>query len=114
VCANGSNISLVEGSRAVYCYRVTNTSVVTLSLHTLSDNRLGTLLSGAFFELGPGQSYAFITATTILTDTVNTATWTANNADGTLSLPPVATDAATVTVLASSRFKTYLPLVIKP
>jgi hypothetical protein len=58
---------------------VTNTGDVTLTLHTLEDSHLGTLLLDFPYALTPGSS-AFITQSAVITASViNTATWTAFN-----------------------------------
>lgn len=86
-CAVTPNISVYPGTDVTYCYEVTNTGTVELTVHELDDSELGTILSGFAFTLAPGAS-AFITETTnIITDTVNVATWTACNIDG----PPTLT-----------------------
>ena len=82
VCATTSNISVDPGTDVTYCYEVTNTGGVTLTVHELDDTQLGTILTGFPFDLDPGAS-AFVTTTAnIVTDTVNVATWTACNIDG--------------------------------
>ncbi len=87
-----------------YCYEVTNTGDVTLNLHDLVDDQLGTIFSGLNYALTPGSSVNTVQAglsipAVINATTVNTATWTAYNTGG----PSVqATDTATVTVQTAS------------
>jgi hypothetical protein len=89
-----------------YCYRVTNTGLVTLTVHDLTDSELGTILSTFPYTLTPGASF-FITQTEELTETtVNTATWVASNPD--LSEIISDTDSATVHHLAACPLG-YLP-----
>jgi len=81
-----------------YCYRVTNTGPVTLTVHDLTDSELGTILTAFPYTLTPGSSF-YITQTVELTETtVNTATWRASNPD--LSEIISDTDSATVHLLA--------------
>lgn len=99
-CGATDVITVTVGSTAYYCYTVTNTGSVTLTTHDLSDDMLGTILSGYAYDLGPGASVSTVDAglvisSTILTTTVNTATWDASNATGGSA---VATDTATVNV----------------
>jgi uncharacterized repeat protein (TIGR01451 family) len=96
VCATSDSLEVPGGSSVTYCYEVTNTGDVALAFHDLVDSELGTLLDDFPYDLLPGES-VFITETaTILTDTVNTAVWTAFNDD---MLMAQATDSATVTTI---------------
>jgi subtilisin-like proprotein convertase family protein len=94
-CAASDSLTLPPGGGDVtYCYTVTNTGLVTLTLHTLVDDQLGTILNSFPYNLNPGAS-AFVTATTTITNNVvNVATWTAGDGSDTAS----ATDSASVTV----------------
>jgi hypothetical protein len=95
-CAVTDQITVAPNTEVTYCYEVTNTGGVTLSLHDLNDSELGSLLSGFPYALPPGAS-AFLTETaTIAVTTVNTATWMAYNVGP--SDVVTATDTATVTV----------------
>src|SRR5690606_12013862 len=106
-CASSDNISVPVGTEVVYCYTVTNTGNVTLTMNDLTDSELGDLLTGHAHELLPGASF-YITATaTIQEDTTNTATWTAYAAEQQAS----AVDTATVTVFEEEVGNlTFLPL----
>lgn len=97
VCATTDNLNLpFGGGEVTYCYTVLNTGDTTVTLHTLVDTELGTILNSFPYSLIPGAS-AFITqAATITQTTVNTATWTAFNPGPTNTA--VATDTATVNV----------------
>ena len=79
-CAPSSVITRTgHASVPRYCYTVQNTGSTTLSVHSLVDSRLGDLLTGAAFELGPGESYFVTTASpSINVTTTNVATWTAS------------------------------------
>lgn len=78
VCAATTTITVTEGSDVTYCYNVENTGNVTFTTHTLTDTVLGTLLSNSTINLAPGAS-TFITASqNIITNTTNTASWTAS------------------------------------
>ena len=93
-CASGNAISVTSGQEVTYCYEVTNSGGVTLTLHALEDSALGTLLTDFSYSLPPGAS-AFITESAVITETtVNTATWTSFNPGPT----DVATGTATATV----------------
>ena len=95
-CATTDEITVVAGSTVAYCYTVTNTGNITLTLHDLTDSALGTILTNFPFTLVPGAS-AFLTVSTPITvNTVNTALWTAYNPGPTDVV--TATDVATVTV----------------
>ena len=99
VCATTDNIVVTPGTDVYYCYEITNTGTVPLTVHDLEDTQLGTLLNGFNYTLSPGAS-AFLTATANITQTtINTATWTAYN-PGPIDVIS-ATDTATVEVFPS-------------
>ena len=104
VCATTDDITVPEGTTVYYCYTVANTGDVTLNLHNLVDNPLGTIFSGLNYALTPGSSVNTVAAglsipAVMNVTTVNTATWTAYNTGG----PSVtATDTARVTVIPSA------------
>ncbi len=109
VCSATDNILLpFGGGDATYCYSVRNTGSVTLTRHTLVDNKLGTVLSSFQYTLAPGAS-AFVTQTaTIAVDTVNSATWTAYNPG------PVNTVAAIDVAEVRVTKRVHLPLMLRP
>ncbi len=78
-CAATNEITLPPGGgTAVYCYEVTNTGNVTLAIHGLVDDHLGTLLSSFPYSLAPGASTFVTQEAPITVTTVNSATWTAS------------------------------------
>ncbi len=96
VCATTDSITVPGGTEVTYCFTAENTGDVTLNLHDLADSELGPIFTALPYSLAPGAS-AFITATTTLvTTTVNTATWVAYNVGP--SDVVTATDTATVTI----------------
>jgi|GEM_PF-1634623 len=94
----GTTINVLSGATVYYQYIVQNTGLITFTTHTLVDSQLGTLLSSAPYTLTPGATFSVITSTVILTDTTNTATWTAS--DGTYTVNNQAS--ATVNVVPAS------------
>jgi hypothetical protein len=113
MCATSDAIEVAFGTVVYYCYTVTNTGDVTLSLHDLDDDVLGTILTGLAYDLTPGASVDTVAAgltisATITQTTVNTATWTAYN-DATVT----ATASASATVTLSTYYL-YLPVLMKP
>ena len=98
VCASGNDITVNYGDTVYYCYEVTNTGVVTLTNHDLTDTELGTILSSLPFSLvHPGASVWITQAVPLTASVVNTATWTAYNPGPTDVIS--STDSATVTVV---------------
>jgi hypothetical protein len=101
VCASTDTINIPAGGGGTdvyYCYTVANTGDVTLNLHDLVDDQLGTLLTGYNSPLAPGGTLDTVTAgfefsATITQTTVNSATWTAFNDSQTTAS---ASDTATV------------------
>ena len=89
------------GTTVYYCYEVTNTGDVTLNLHDLTDDVLGTIFTGLAYSLAPGASVNTVAAGlsipyVVNSTTTNTGTWTAYNA-GPVNLV-TATASATVDV----------------
>jgi subtilisin-like proprotein convertase family protein len=77
VCATTTTISAPYNSDVTYCYTMVNTGNVTVTTHTVVDDKLGTLLNNFPFVVGPGNG-AYFTVTTTITDSVtNVVTWTA-------------------------------------
>lgn len=100
-CASTDVITVTAGTTVYYCYEATNSGTITLTEHSLVDNQLGSLLSSSPITLNPSNvsntnALGYTFSTMIVTDTVNTAVWTAS--DGTLSNTVMATDYATVTI----------------
>ena len=107
-CATTGTLDVPIGTEVVYCFTVTNTGDITLTVHDLVDDQLGDLLVGEAFDLGIGESY-FVTATAVVTvDVTNTATWTAANGE----MVAEATDTATVTVYQPF-YDIFLPIINK-
>jgi subtilisin-like proprotein convertase family protein len=79
-CASTAFIAVAPGTDVTYCYTVTNTGNVTLNLHDLEDDQLGTLVAGFNHPLTPGSSVFLLETTTLNDSVVNTATWDAYNA----------------------------------
>ncbi len=101
VCANTSAITVAQGTTVYYCYTVTNTGDETLTVHSLTDDVLGTIFTGFGYSLAPGASVNTVQAGLSIpyvanATTTNTATWTATNTAGSQA---TATDTATVTVI---------------
>ncbi len=95
VCASTDDILVEAGTTVYYCYTVTNTGDITLSVHDLDDDVLGGLLAGFSYDLAPGASVSTVDAGAMITmtaemDVMNTAIWTADGI--------TATDTANVTV----------------
>jgi uncharacterized repeat protein (TIGR01451 family) len=96
VCATATSLAVPAGSTVTYCYKIQNNGTVTLTNHTLVDDRLGTLLNNFPFILSPGVT-AFLTESAAITQsTLNTAVWTAVNPD----LLVTVTDSAQASVTA--------------
>jgi hypothetical protein len=113
-CATTNNITVPIGTDVYYCYRVTNIGDVPLTQHGLTDSELGLILSDYSFTLAPGESFntvgVGITRTVhIVTDTTNTAVWTATN--GPL-ISSIANDAATVKAI--TLYPLYMPFFLRP
>ncbi|MGQ9904545.1 MAG: S8 family serine peptidase [Anaerolineae bacterium] len=86
VCATTTEITVAAGTTVHYCYTVQNTGNITLTVHDLNDDVLGTILSGFVYTLTPGSSIdtvaAGLTISQVVTQTVtNVAEWEAY-ADG--------------------------------
>ncbi|MER2600278.1 MAG: proprotein convertase P-domain-containing protein, partial [Caldilineales bacterium] len=83
VCATTSKVTVPSGTTVYYCYQVENSGNVTMTVHSLVDDQLGTLLTNSAYVLPPGAvSDPFIVNASIDITTTNTATWTAVSALG--------------------------------
>jgi len=97
-CATTDHIMVSAGTAVTYCYEVTNTGIVSLTIHDLDDSELGSILSSFPYSLAPDAS-VFVTETvSVMTDTVNMAIWTAYNLPGPTDVVS-ATAVATVTII---------------
>ena len=75
-CASTDEITVVAGTQVNYCYTVQNTGGVSLTMHSLLDDQLDTLLSDFAYTLTPGASIFFTQTATPPVTTTNVATWT--------------------------------------
>ncbi len=112
ICAATSSLAVAPGTDVFYCYEVTNTGTITLGLHDLADDQLGTILSGFPFNLTPGASVWLTQTATITQPTTNTATWTASNAGPTDVVS--ATASATVDLFANLQVAHLAPFAMDP
>ena len=109
-CASTNEITLPPGGgTAVYCYEVTNTGNVTLAIHDLVDDHLGSLLNSFPYSLAPGASTFITQEAPIATTTVNSATWTASVPGGGEATD---SDTATVNVLQRVNVPTLSPTAV--
>jgi cysteine-rich repeat protein len=78
-CPGSNMISVPSGTNVTYCYKVTNDSPITLTVHALDDSVLGPIFNGPqLFDLPPtGGTYVTTTTSSITAMTMNVATWTA-------------------------------------
>ena len=83
VCATTSKVTVPYGTSVYYCYQIQNTGNVTLNLHSLVDDQLGTLANNLPYVLPPGgfSPQVIVPDTAVITVT-NTATWTAASSVG--------------------------------
>jgi uncharacterized repeat protein (TIGR01451 family) len=83
VCAATSVITVPVGTEVTYCYAAQNTSLVTLTTHTLTDTVLGTLFTGLSYDLAPAATTSYTTSVVVTQTTTNVGYWTASEAGGT-------------------------------
>jgi hypothetical protein len=81
-CASEREIVVPRGTTVYYCYTVTNETELTLSVHSLVDDRLGTIFTDLGYDLAPGASVDTVAAglevsATVEETTINGAVWTA-------------------------------------
>ncbi|MFZ2488491.1 MAG: ExeM/NucH family extracellular endonuclease, partial [Anaerolineae bacterium] len=84
VCATTSMITVPAGTAVYYCYTVANTGNLTLYMHDLVDDQLGSIFASLPYTLTPGSSVSTVDAgleisATLDATTANTALWTAYN-----------------------------------
>ena len=81
VCAGTREISIAQPTTVTYCYTVTNTGSIPLTVQSLTDTVSGVILTNQSITLAPGASYSVKHNALISGTTVNVATWTATSAD---------------------------------
>ena len=81
VCAGTREISIAQPATVTYCYTVTNTGSIPLTVQSLSDTVSGAILTNQSTTLAPGASLSVQHTALISATTVNVATWTATSAD---------------------------------
>ena len=97
-CANSQTIVVSSDTEVAYCYAVTNTGSLTLTVHDLEDSELGPIFSQLSVNLVPNSTIWLTQTAVITTTTINTATWTAYNPGPTNTV----TYAAAATVIISN------------
>ncbi|MGH2536510.1 MAG: hypothetical protein ACRDHL_03860 [Candidatus Promineifilaceae bacterium] len=95
-CGDANTLEVLPGSEVTYCYTMSNTGPVSVTVHEVQDDVLGPINGGVFtVTVAPGESLS-VTASAILSESVaNTVTWTAFDVN---QQSAVATATATVTV----------------
>ncbi len=79
VCAVTQEITASRGTTVTYCYMAENTGGLPLTLHTITDSHLGTVLGpDEPYELLPGATAQFTISRWVTETTTNTAIWTAS------------------------------------
>ncbi len=113
-CGNSNALTVPAGTTVYYCYTVTNTGNVTLTSHTVVDDKLGPIVTDLALDLAPGASATVFSSGVQVSDTVtNTATWAASadvpdtTLQSSVTVTAQATSTATVTV-------TIAPEVVQP
>lgn len=105
-CAATESISVLAGTDVYFCYTVTNTGGVTLPLHSLSDDQFDLQFLDVAYDLGPGDSLAVDSSSTLLAtvptleateDTTLNAIWTARTQDN--SVVQTASGTASITII---------------
>lgn len=93
-CTAHSEMKVPVGTTIVYCYTLVNTGNAALTGHSLIDDKLGTLLDAALFEVAPGATHQVQFTQTLAVNTTNVATWTVAIDGSLLSAAEVGTSAA--------------------
>ncbi|MBI4916793.1 MAG: PKD domain-containing protein [Acidobacteria bacterium] len=109
VCAGTSAIDVTSGTTVYYCYTVTNTGTTPLTTHDLTDDVLGSILTGQSYTLDPGATVNTVTlgvnpTGSYTVTTTNIGTWTAHDAAG---APTQATGTATVNIIVPVELQTF-------
>ncbi len=81
-CGTDHTLSTFPGTTVSICYRVKNTSPISLPIHSLADSAIGFLFQNEVDPLAPGEERT-IHRTTIATQTITSIiTWTSATFDG--------------------------------
>lgn len=106
LCTTTGTIKVPVNTTVVYCYTIRNSGLVTLTTHTLSDDKLGMLLNNVSRTVAPSATFSHNVTATLTISTTNVATWTAlstvSAAEVNLPDAVLATVAGNATVLISA------------
>jgi hypothetical protein len=108
-CAASNRLDLAAPAEVTYCFTLSNTSSVTLTLHDLEDTHLGTLMSGYPEVLQPGESFFITQTVTVSTTTINVAIWTAHDENGNSYLD----SSYAIVILPGSYYVLNLPVLYR-
>ncbi|MEZ4868352.1 MAG: hypothetical protein R3C14_43895 [Caldilineaceae bacterium] len=89
-CSNADTVVTSLPTTLRYCYKLTNTGLVTLTRHTLVDSQAGILLDNETQPLAPGATMTVTQNVAVAHDGISTATWTSSTAED-ISATAVAT-----------------------
>lgn len=97
-CGRDKSLRVALNTTLLYCYRLKNTSLITLPIQTLVDSTLGKLMENQLLPL-PGGSTVMVTRTvTASHSSTSVVTWTSSTTN---NVKIVASDVVTVQVPAS-------------
>lgn len=96
-CTANTTMQVPISTTVVYCFTITNTGDEPLTLHTLQDDHLGTVLDNVAYTLEPGASYSITVTRTLYASITNTAVWIAGYAQSadTVSITALPVQSAT-------------------
>ncbi|MBX3013572.1 MAG: thrombospondin type 3 repeat-containing protein [Caldilineaceae bacterium] len=99
-CGGEKNLRVALNASLLYCYRLNNTTPLTLTLHTLVDSNFGILVENQALTLPAGSAFTVTHTMTAVQSNTSTVTWT-SIAENQMQL--MATDSVTVQVPASTK-----------
>lgn len=97
-CGGEKHLRVLLNTPLLYCYRLNNTTPFTLSLHTLVDSKLGTLMENQVLSLPAGGVITVTRTVTAVHSNTSIVTWT-STAENNMKL--TASDIVSVQVPAS-------------
>lgn len=80
-CGTESQIVVSDGAIVYFCYTAQNTGNITLPLHSLADNTMGTVFSAEPYSLAPGATVSSVDLGAVISETASgpsthTGSWT--------------------------------------
>lgn len=103
-CLNGNSIIVQPYTNLTFCYGIRNSGSIPLSIHTITDDKLGVVYEGLNHTIAPGATMVVTKSATVVQTNKHIGTWHASN--GTLTTTSSAFANVEVTPISLALFVT--------